>query len=77
MMPDGSLNRDYRHDHVFRAAVNGLWGEAVTLGEGETRTFSHTIDIPADWQPRQLSVVAFAYNADGVAQAKEHPVTSK
>ncbi len=25
----------YVHNHVFRAAVNGTWGEDVTVDEGE------------------------------------------
>ena len=31
MMPDGSANKEYVHNHVFRAAVNGTWGEDVTF----------------------------------------------
>ena len=29
MMPDGSLNTDYIHNHVFREALNGVWGEKI------------------------------------------------
>ena len=34
MMPDGTRNDNYIHQHVFRATVNGEWGEDVEVQEG-------------------------------------------
>ena len=61
-------DREYVHNHVFRAAVNGTWGEAVTLNEGEEKTLSATCTLEEDWNPERMSVVAFVYNDQGVAQ---------
>lgn len=71
MMPDGSANRTYEHNHVFRTSVNGMWGEAFPLAEGETRSVTHTLTLDAAWVPQNLSVVAFVYDDNGVQQVVE------
>ena len=68
MMPDGSTNADYVHNHVLRTPVNGTWGEEITLGEGETKTFSLTQPLDEQWNAQKLSIVAFVYNDSGVLQ---------
>lgn len=68
MMPDGSTSADYVHNHVLRTPVNGIWGEEMTLGEGETKTFSLTQPLDEAWNPEQLSIVAFVCNDRGVLQ---------
>ncbi|MBR4924733.1 MAG: Omp28 family outer membrane lipoprotein [Prevotella sp.] len=71
MMPDGSRQDDYLHQHVFRTAVNGTWGEDVSIGEGETVIRSHQdITIPDDWNIDNLSVIAFVYDDKGVQQVR-------
>ncbi|MBM6672800.1 Omp28 family outer membrane lipoprotein [Marseilla massiliensis] len=67
-MLDGSENMNYVHNHVFRAAVNGTWGDDFNLDEGESVTNTFTYDIPTDWNPENVSVVAFVYNDSGVQQ---------
>lgn len=67
-MLDGSENMNYVHNHVFRAAVNGTWGDDFNLGEGESVTNTFTYNIPTDWNPENVSVVAFVYNDSGVQQ---------
>ena len=77
LMPDGSTNRTYVHNHVFRTAVNGTWGTAFRIDEGET-AFLHegeptdaatfAIAMDATWVPQHVSVVAFVYGDGGVAQ---------
>ena len=70
LMPDGSRTMEYVHQHVFRAAVNGSWGEPVT--EGETFTTQHySLTAQNGWNVGNLSVVAFVYNDQGVLQAKK------
>ena len=72
LMPDGSRNMEYVHQHVFRAAVNGSWGEPVTVKEGETFTTQHySLTAQKGWNVENLSVVAFVYNDQGVLQAKK------
>ena len=68
MMPDGKLNNDYIHNHVFRAAVNGDWGEDIEVEEGYSVTQYYTLDISDEWNAENLSVIAFVYNDTGVLQ---------
>jgi hypothetical protein len=68
-MPDGTTNRDYVHNHVLRTPVNGTWGEDISIGSDETKTFSMQQAVDAQWDTTQLSIVAFVYNDDGVMQA--------
>ena len=86
LMPDGSTNREYVHNHVFRTAVNGTWGTPFRIAEGET-TFLHegeptdeaifAIEMDAAWVPQHVSVVAFVYDDAGVAQVTKAPMTAE
>ena len=76
LMPDGTLNRDYRHNHVFRTSINGTWGEDLPLAEGEERTVSHAVSVSDEWNADRLSVVAFVYDATGVLQVIELRIKS-
>ena len=68
-MPDGTANTSYVHNHVLRAAVNGTWGEDFTIKEGEQKTLTLSMDVEDEWNARNLSIVAFVYNDQGVQQA--------
>lgn len=76
MMPDGKPNKEYVHNHVFRAAVNGTWGEDVTVKEGETTTKQYKYVLPETWNADNIAVVAFVYNDGGGVEnvAKKHLV---
>lgn len=75
MMPDGKSNKEYIHNHVFRAAVNGTWGEDVTVKEGETTTMKYSYKLPEAWNADNIAVVAFVYNDNGVENVtKKHLV---
>lgn len=65
--PDGSINREYTHNHVFRAAVNGTWGEDITYGEVE-QTKSWTANVAEGWVAENMQVVVFVYDENGVEQ---------
>lgn len=69
LMPDGTANANYVHNHVLRAVVNGQWGEEFTINEGEMKTLVMSKDVEDGWNLNNLSVVAFAYNDQGVKQA--------
>lgn len=73
MMPDGTINTEYVHNHVFRTTVNGLWGEDFTVNEGEWVERSFTLQPDAAWNLEHLSIVAFVYNNEGVLQASLTP----
>ena len=74
LMPDGSANQEYIHNHVFRTAVNGTWGEDFSVREGETEHRTMSQPLEQNWNPEQLSIVAFVYNNDGVQQAVKFKV---
>lgn len=69
-MPDGSTDNSYVHNHVLRDAINGDWGEDLRLTEGNVKHFSHTYRVNSAWNVRNLAIVAFVYNGNGVVQAK-------
>lgn len=81
-MPDGKLNMTYTHNHVFRAAIPTLAGEAVSLPksalvEGQEipyTTFTATFTPQSSWNLANLAVVAFLKTSAGVANAAEAPV---
>lgn len=70
----GTNVNDYEHNHVFRAAVNGTWGEEVSLKAHTPQTFNYTYQAQSTWKPANLNIVAFLYNDAGVAQATETAV---
>lgn len=77
LLLDGSLNPNYVHNNVFRAAVNGTWGENVTLVTRESQSFAHSIAVKSNWNIDNLSIVAFIYtDTDGVLQAAKSPVSN-
>ena len=68
MMPDGTRNDNYIHQHVFRDAINGEWGEDVSVQEGYSILNECTITVSEEWKQENLSVIAFVYNDSGVLQ---------
>lgn len=76
---DSKPINDYVHNHVFRAAVNGVDGEIVTIEPTADAEFEHHIALRFDakerWNPSNLSIVAFLFtDADGVLQAAKTKV---
>lgn len=76
-MPDNSTNKDYHHQHVFRAAVNGTWGEDVRATEEDALDKTASYTIPAGWNPDNVSVVAFVYDDSGVLQVVKKAIKAK
>jgi hypothetical protein len=69
MMPDGTRDDNYLHQHVLRAAINGTWGEDIRVNEGETvSTKAYALPTSSEWKTADLYVVAFVYNEQGVQQ---------
>ena len=73
-MPDGTSNKEYVHNHVFRTAVNGTWGEDFSVAEGKAEQRAMSQALAPEWNPEKLSVVAFVYNDQGVQQATKFKV---
>ena len=77
MMPDGTANPDYIHNHVFRRTINGLWGEPYQSAQGEMHDLEYECALDPAWKTENLSVVAFFYDSRGVqcvaeAYVQEH-----
>ena len=73
------INYEYVHNHVFRTAVNGTWGETMaSLLEGETKTYKHTIVLKDGWVAENCNIVVFAYEnaTKQVLQCNECPVVA-
>lgn len=69
-------NPQYVHNHVFRDAINGTWGEEVVLTLGEQKIMeSNNFELNTVWKPEHLSVVVFVYNDGGILQAAQCKVT--
>lgn len=68
----GRIN-DYVHNNVFRACVNGIDGDAVSLKPGEPLALSYSVALrdtdTEKWNPGNLSAVAFVRIGQSVAQA--------
>jgi hypothetical protein len=55
----------YTHNHVFRAAINGTWGEPIALDEATLSAVAHdTLTLDSAWKAENCSVVAFVYRDD-------------
>lgn len=87
MMPDGSTNQNYIHNHVLRASLNGDWGETIANGnpgesvDSETPAIEGSASISLKdkgWVPENCNVVVYVYRDSdkGVEQATEAPVVS-
>ena len=75
---DGDVRlTDYVHNNVFRACVNGLWGEEISLVANESKTYSNSIEVVKDerglgnWNTDNLYIVGFVYNDSGVIQVNK------
>jgi hypothetical protein len=68
LMPDGTMNAEYVHQHVLRTAVNGDWGDDIEFEAGETKDVHFEVTPSLDLNIAQVSVVAFVYSQTGVDQ---------
>ena len=84
-LDDRQVNPDvenYVHDHVFRTALTGTWGDTLSTTPPKARqTIEKTVKyiIPAgkDWRINKLKIIAFVYDNGAtyeIWQADEKPV---
>jgi hypothetical protein len=66
MMPNKQWKMDYEHNHVFRASINGTWGEDITVEEGGIleKENSFILDLSKKWAPENISIVGFVFNSN-------------
>lgn len=68
LLKDNKQDPRYVHNHVFRGAVNGLWGTNVKLSKEEQGSFEFDYMLDSQWKLDNLFIVAFVYNDEGVVQ---------
>lgn len=75
---NGKVILDYKHNHVYRASINGTWGEDVALKDQGTLNKTATIKVRDNWNTDNLHIVAFVYSdAEGVMQAQKTKAIKK
>ena len=77
LIPDGSRNDAYIHNHVLRAAVNGTWGEKVTVAPGQSETKTYQLPLDSSWNPAHVAIVAFVYDDNGVKQVVRRSIGAR
>lgn len=68
LMPGGGREEHYNHMHVFRATINGAWGDDISVNHGEVVQKTYKFPMDAAWVPDHCAIVAFIYSEDGVKQ---------
>ncbi len=71
---DNEVIQDYVHNNVFRAAVNGTWGEKVDFVAGNEVEFAFEVEFAESWNPDNLAIVAFVKSDKGVEVVNRAPV---
>lgn len=68
-MNSGGLIRDYEHNHVLRASLNGDWGVEIgnNFATEDTLTGTATIKLDEKWNAANCEVVGFIFNTDDKA----------
>lgn len=61
---------DYEHNNVFRACVNGVWGQELPLSKGVVEYESNEIAVDPEWNLDNIRIVGFYYNNSGVIQVE-------
>lgn len=75
-LPDGSRDKNYVHQNVFRGCVNGVNGKEFPLQRNSARDFVYTYALNPDWKIENLRVIAFIEtDADGIINATQNHIT--
>lgn len=78
-LPDGTINKEYVHNNVFRGQVfDGLNGKSENFAAGFTTETTGSIAVrwtdKERWEVTNLSVVCFISDGSGVLQVTKVPV---
>lgn len=72
--------KDYVHNNVFRACVNGVDGDKINIPSGKTINANYKIAVKDEakekWIPENLAIVAFVTDGSGVVQAAKTNVNT-
>ena len=75
LFPNNKVDKEYVHNHVFRAAINGEWGTELTLSTKSVHKEKTTYTLPDGVVPKNAWIVGFFYNDSGVLQAVRQKVS--
>lgn len=68
----GTMDREYVHNHVYRAALNTPEGTPLKLTEDNSQSTACSYTLARTyWKAENMAIVAFVKTADGVAQVIE------
>lgn len=76
LFPNNKLEKNYIHNHVFRAAINGEWGTELTLSPEHTHKEKTTYTLPIGILSDKAWIVAFFYNDNGVQQVVREKISN-
>lgn len=76
LFPNNKLEKNYIHNHVFRAAINGEWGTELTLSPERMHKEKTTYTLPSGILSDKAWIVAFFYNDNGVQQVVRHKISN-
>lgn len=74
MFPNNKVEKEYVHNHVFRAAINGEWGTELMLSAKGIHKEKTKYTLPEGIVPKNAWIVGFFYNDSGVLQAVRQKV---
>lgn len=76
MLGDGSTNREYVHNHVFRTSMtNDAFGDTFNLtATGGEKEVSYTTTLADGWNPSMMHIVAFVFDSKEILQATRKPI---
>lgn len=74
LFPNNKVEKEYLHNHVFRAAINGEWGTQLMLSAKGIHKEKTTYTLPDGIVPKNAWIVGFFYNDSGVLQAVRQKV---
>ena len=62
------------HNHVFRTTVTDRDGKSISLDANKPVDESFSAGVDDSWNPKNLSVVVFVFNDEGVKQTEIVPL---
>jgi hypothetical protein len=62
-LDNGVYISDYRHNHVLRDAINGIWGETIALS-GNSCVKTQIYSVNTDWNMQNCAIVGVVINSN-------------
>lgn len=72
LMPDGTLNQQYAHNHVLRDAITDVWGMTFSIDAGMTEMVDMTYTLSEKVNAQHCNIVGIVMKDGEVIQANEY-----